>query len=232
MPDREHILFPLRNYVRKPSRITFAVAATTVAATAAVATSVAVGSTSPVARAAPVAAGQHQAKLISYVVPDRQLQVLRAEAVLENVRHIAAKAHIAAEHAAARRAAQARVAAAKAAAAKVAAAKKAAPAAVQPSGNPQQIASSMLSSFGWSSSQFSCLVSLWNRESGWNIHASNPSSGAYGIPQALPGSKMASAGADWASNPATQIKWGLGYIQSVYGSPCAAWDHSESVGWY
>jgi hypothetical protein len=242
VPDREHILLPLRNYVRKPSRITFAAAATTVAATAVVAAGVAVGSASPVARAAPVAAGHHQAKLISYVVPDRQLQVVRADAVLEHIQHIAAKARIAAEHAAARRAAQARAAAANAAAANAAAAnaaaanaaaaKKAAPAAVQPSGNPQQIASSMLSSFGWSSSQFSCLVSLWNRESGWNIYASNPSSGAYGIPQALPGSKMASAGADWATNPATQIKWGLGYIQSVYGSPCAAWDHSEAVGWY
>jgi len=236
VPDREHILSPLRNNVRKPSRITFAVAATTVAATAVVAAGVAVGSASPVARAVSVTgqqtAGHHQAKLISYVVPDRQLQVVRADAVLEHVQHIAAKARIAAEHAAARRAAHERAAAANAAAAKAAAAKQAAPAAVQPSGNPQQIALSMLSSFGWSSSQFSCLVSLWNRESGWNTYASNPSSGAYGIPQALPGSKMASAGADWASNPATQIKWGLGYIQSVYGSPCAAWDHSQAVGWY
>jgi hypothetical protein len=231
-------LSPLRKNVRKPSRITFAVAATTVAATAVVA-GVAVGPASPVARVSPVSArqtaGHHRAKPISYVVPDRQLQLVRADAVLEHVQHIAAKARIAAEHAAARRAAQERAAAtaaANAAAAKAAAAKKAAPAAVQPSGNPQQIALSMLSSFGWSSSQFSCLVSLWNRESGWNTYASNPSSGAYGIPQALPGSKMASAGADWATNPATQIKWGLGYIQSVYGSPCAAWDHSESVGWY
>lgn len=90
----------------------------------------------------------------------------------------------------------------------------------------------MLGSFGWSSSQFSCLVSLWARESGWNIYASNPSSGAFGIPQALPGSKMASAGADWQTNAATQIRWGLGYIQQTYGSPCAAWDHSEAAGWY
>ena len=90
----------------------------------------------------------------------------------------------------------------------------------------------MLGSFGWSSGEFSCLVSLWDRESGWNTYASNPSSGAYGIPQVLPGSKMASAGADWATNPATQIRWGLGYIQQVYGSPCAAWGHSQSVGWY
>ncbi len=76
------------------------------------------------------------------------------------------------------------------------------------------------------------LVSLWNVESGWNVTASNPSSGAYGIPQALPGSKMASAGADWQTNGATQIRWGLGYIKSVYGSPCAAWGHEQADGWY
>jgi hypothetical protein len=111
-------------------------------------------------------------------------------------------------------------------------ARPAPPAAVQASGTPQQTALAMLGSFGWSSSQFSCLVSLWDRESGWNMYASNPSSGAYGIPQALPGSKMASAGADWATNATTQIRWGLGYIQQVYGSPCAAWDHSQAVGWY
>ena len=66
---------------------------------------------------------------------------------------------------------------------------------------------------------------------GWRVNAAN-SSGAYGIPQALPGSKMASAGADWQTNPATQIAWGLGYIAGRYGTPCGAWDHSESNGWY
>ena len=101
-----------------------------------------------------------------------------------------------------------------------------------PSGSPQQIAAGMLGSFGWSSDQFGCPQSLWNAESGWNPSASNPISGAYGIPQALPGSKMASAGPDWQTNPATQIKWGLGYIQSMYGSPCAAWSHEQSSGWY
>jgi hypothetical protein len=80
--------------------------------------------------------------------------------------------------------------------------------------------------------QYSCLVSLWNKESGWNAYANNPSSGAYGIPQSLPGSKMASAGADWATNPATQITWGLGYISARYGDPCGAWGHSQRVGWY
>ena len=101
-----------------------------------------------------------------------------------------------------------------------------------PSGSPQQIAEQMLSQFGWSSGQFSCLQPLWALESGWNVYASNPSSGAYGIPQALPGSKMASAGPDWQSNAATQIRWGLTYIQGTYGSPCAAWSHEEADGWY
>jgi hypothetical protein len=100
-----------------------------------------------------------------------------------------------------------------------------------PSGSAQQIAMAMLASYGWSSSQFSCLDPLWQRESGWNVYAANPD-GAYGIPQALPGSKMASAGPDWQSNAATQIKWGLSYIQSRYGSPCAAWAHSQTTGWY
>jgi len=85
---------------------------------------------------------------------------------------------------------------------------------------------------GWSESDYNCLVSLWKRESGWNASAMNKSSGAYGIPQSLPGSKMASAGADWETNPNTQIDWGLGYISGRYSTPCGAWGHSESVGWY
>ncbi len=99
-------------------------------------------------------------------------------------------------------------------------------------GDPKAIARAMLGRFGFGSDQFSCLESLWEKESGWNPHASNPSSGAYGIPQSLPGSKMASAGADWQTNPATQIEWGLGYIRATYGSPCSAWGHSEASGWY
>ena len=99
-------------------------------------------------------------------------------------------------------------------------------------GDPRAVARALLGEFGWSSSQFGCLDSLWTRESGWNVHADNPSSSAYGIPQALPGSKMASAGPDWADNAETQIRWGLGYIQDRYGSPCGAWAHSESNGWY
>lgn len=82
------------------------------------------------------------------------------------------------------------------------------------------------------SQQFACLQPLWNLESGWNPYAQNPSSGAYGIPQALPGSKMASAGPDWATNPDTQVRWGISYIDAVYGSPCAAWGHEQADGWY
>jgi len=104
-------------------------------------------------------------------------------------------------------------------------------AAVARSGSPQQIAKAMLGSFGWSSSQFSCLDPLWAHESGWSVTAENPS-GAYGILQALPGSKMASAGANWQTSAGTQIKWGLEYIKNTYGSPCAAWAHEEATGWY
>ena len=86
--------------------------------------------------------------------------------------------------------------------------------------------------YGWGSGEFSCLNSLWEKESGWNYQASNPSSGAYGIPQALPGSKMSSFGSDWQTNPATQIKWGLDYIDGRYGSPCSAWSTAQSQGWY
>lgn len=109
----------------------------------------------------------------------------------------------------------------------------AAPAAGVPDpGSAQAIAYGIIMSMGLGEGEYSCLVSLWNRESGWNTYAHNASSGAYGIPQALPGDKMASAGADWATNPATQINWGIGYIASRYGTPCGAWAHSEANGWY
>ena len=106
------------------------------------------------------------------------------------------------------------------------------PAAPAPNGTPQQIAEAMLGSFGWSSSQFSCLDPLWAHESGWSVTAYNAGTGAYGIPQALPGSRMASAGPDWQANAATQIRWGLEYIKGTYGSPCGAWDHEQATGWY
>ena len=100
-------------------------------------------------------------------------------------------------------------------------------------GTPRQIARAMLSQFGWSASkQFKYLNWLWERESGWNKYAHNPYSGAYGIPQALPGSEMASAGPNWRSNASTQIRWGLRYIKARYGSPHRAWNHSQALGWY
>jgi hypothetical protein len=98
-------------------------------------------------------------------------------------------------------------------------------------GSAQAIALAMLTAQGMGSDQFSCLVSLWNRESHWNVTAENPN-GAYGIPQAKPGNKMASAGPDWQTNATTQITWGLGYIEGRYGTPCGAWAHSQSTGWY
>lgn len=86
--------------------------------------------------------------------------------------------------------------------------------------------------YGWTDYDFNCLVKLWNRESGWRVNASNRYSGAYGIPQALPASKMASAGPEYRTNYMTQINWGLGYIKGRYGSPSSAWNHSQSKGWY
>lgn len=109
----------------------------------------------------------------------------------------------------------------------------AAPAAGTPDpGSAKAIARDMVSARGWDEGQYNCLVSLWNKESGWNVFALNKSSGAYGIPQSLPGNKMATAGADWSTNPATQITWGLGYISGRYQTPCGAWTHSQAIGWY
>ncbi len=99
-------------------------------------------------------------------------------------------------------------------------------------GSAQAIAYEMVLARGWGDDQFACLVALWNKESGWRVNALNRSSGAYGIPQSLPGNKMASAGADWETSAATQITWGLGYISGRYGTPCGAWGHSQRVGWY
>jgi hypothetical protein len=99
-------------------------------------------------------------------------------------------------------------------------------------GSAEAIAQQLMPSFGFSvSGQYNCLYNLWMRESGWRVDAYNPS-GAYGIPQALPGSKMASAGSDWRTSASTQEKWGLGYISQVYGTPCGAWNHEVADGWY
>jgi len=97
---------------------------------------------------------------------------------------------------------------------------------------PREIARSLLSRFHWRRFQFRYLNMLWTRESNWNVHAYNPFSGAYGIPQALPGSKMASAGASWRTSARTQILWGMRYIKSRYGTPRRAWLHERRTGWY
>jgi hypothetical protein len=160
----------------------------------------------------------------------QQVAAAKTAAANEAARKAAAAKAEAARKAAAQKAAEQAAAARKAAAAKAQAAQQTA--VTTPSGSPEQIAQQMLSKYGWSQSQFSCLQPLWFHESGWNPSAENPSSGAYGIPQALPGSQMASAGADWRTNPATQIRWGLNYIQGRYGSPCGAWAHEQSDNWY
>jgi hypothetical protein len=124
-------------------------------------------------------------------------------------------------------------AAAAAEAAAQAAAQAAALAAVGTPDGARAVARDMAASqYGWDESQFSCLNQLWQKESGWSYTAYNADGGATGIPQALPGSKMAAAGSDWETNAATQISWGLSYINGSYGTPCAAWGHSQSVNWY
>ena len=163
------------------------------------------------------------------------LTLLTRQAAASQAAEHRARAVLLAKEAAARQAAQqaaARTAAKQVAVQQTASQSPAATTAPAASGSPQSIAAAMLGSFGWSSSQMSCLQPLWAGESGWSVTASNPSTGAYGIPQAMPGSKMASAGPDWQTNAATQIRWGLGYIKSTYGSPCAAWSHEQSAGWY
>lgn len=170
----------------------------------------------------------------SLMLPERTEDVLVATAVVASAAHTLETALAEAEAAEAQRIAEA-LAEQKAAA--EAEREAAAAAAVLAEGNTvagaKATAASIASSdYGWGSDQFSCLESLWNKESGWDYQAYNASSGATGIPQALPGSKMASAGSDWQTNATTQIIWGLGYISSRYDTPCGAWSHSESVGWY
>ncbi|MFF4233726.1 transglycosylase SLT domain-containing protein [Streptomyces sp. ISL-1] len=97
-----------------------------------------------------------------------------------------------------------------------------------PSGSPKAIAQKMIGD----ATQFECFSKIVSHESNWDVNAANPSSGAYGLVQALPGGKMASAGADWKTNPKTQIKWGLDYMKERYGSPCGAWASWQAQGWY
>lgn len=99
-------------------------------------------------------------------------------------------------------------------------------------GTAKDFALQQVTEMGWDFTQFSCLVKLWERESNWRWNALNKSSGAYGIPQSLPANKMASAGADWLTNPDTQIRWGIRYINARYKSPCAALAHSDEHNWY
>jgi cell wall-associated NlpC family hydrolase len=106
-----------------------------------------------------------------------------------------------------------------------------------PPGNPkgnQAIGKRLAAKRGWTGAKWKALYNLWTRESGWNEKADNPTSDAYGIPQALPGRKMASAGSDWKTNPETQIKWGLQYIEERYGDPAKAWSfwNSHNPHWY
>jgi hypothetical protein len=224
---------------RQPSKLTLTVACSTVLAAGAAAGGVALWPGAATAQSAdriqpaPATEAGLGQSLTDFEAQHAQAQ---ASTSARQARLAAARARSAARARAARRAAQ--LAAERRAASATAAPTPAptasstpTPAPVTPSGTPQHIAMSLLGSYGWSSSQFSCLDDLWNAESGWNPTAEN-ASGAYGIPQALPGSRMASAGPDWQSDATTQIKWGLGYIKGTYGSPCAAWGHEESDGWY
>ncbi|WP_422771742.1 lytic transglycosylase domain-containing protein [Plantactinospora sp. WMMC1484] len=99
------------------------------------------------------------------------------------------------------------------------------------SGN-RKIGCALLLDRGFALDEMPCLDKLFTKESGWNHKAENRSTGAYGIPQALPGSKMASAGSDWKTSPATQIKWGLSYIKGRYDTPCGAWTYFQNEGFY
>lgn len=178
------------------------------------------GKTDAAALATSVAALEHHGQLTADRILPLADEVESNAAVVQSA--IIEVDRVATEQAAAEQAA--------AAARKVSSSRPAAP--TDPSG-AQAIARDMMAShYGWGEDQFGCLVPLWNKESGWNANAYNASSGAAGIPQALPGSKMASHGADWQTNPATQISWGLSYISDRYGTPCAAWDSFSAKGWY
>lgn len=105
------------------------------------------------------------------------------------------------------------------------------PADVSPGSN-RALGFQLMIGFGFAQDQWPYLDALWTRESGWNELADNPTSSAYGIPQSLPGTKMAVVGPDWRTNPDTQIRWGLAYIAARYGNPQGAWAHSQRFGWY
>jgi hypothetical protein len=225
---------------KRSRAITLATAGTLALATAISLTATLPGASSPAAASADAAyrsTTSQQATAPSSANGVAQAVMFARMRSIEAARHQQELAAQQAAKAAAAKASAAKAAkAAKAAAAKAAATKKAQPArqaaAITPTGSPEQVAERMLSQFGWSSGQFSCLQPLWEHESGWSVTAENPSSGAYGIPQSLPGDKMASAGADWQTDATTQIRWGLGYVKSVYGTPCAAWQNEVNLGYY
>lgn len=194
--------------------------------------------------------GQDAAR-VDAVRQEQEAEAAALRAATENA--AAAKAAAARDAAAAKAGAAKKAAAAKAARAaleKAAAAKAAeaakeraaasaranrsrdrAPITVTP-GSAQDIGRKLAAARGWGDSEFRCLVPLWDHESGWRVDAANPSSSAYGIPQALPGRKMASAGADWKTSAKTQITWGLGYIADRYHTPCGAWSFWQAHSWY
>lgn len=159
--------------------------------------------------------------LLTVTAQQRTTEVVAETAELQTAFTAAQEAKAAADAAAAQAAEEQRQAAAAAALA----------AANTPEGAKATAREMAASRYGWGEDQFSCLVKLWTKESQWNYQAYNPS-GATGIPQALPGSKMASSGSDWQTNASTQVAWGLGYIDSVYGTPCSAWGHSQATDWY
>jgi hypothetical protein len=163
---------------------------------------------------------------ISHLDEPAELSVAGVSASLAALRETTA------EVAAARNAHDAAVARAEAAAQEAAQAAAALAQANTPDGARATARQMAADRFGWGDSQFSCLNSLWQKESGWNYQAYNAGSGATGIPQSLPGSKMATAGSDWQTVAATQISWGLDYIARAYGTPCSAWSHSQATDWY
>ena len=166
--------------------------------------------------------------------PSERTAAVEARAATEQAKAQQEKAERQAEKRAEKRAEKkARQKAKRAEEARAAAAEQAARSAARAAADPRALAAQMSAErYGWGAEQFQCLDSLWTKESGWDHTATNPSSGAHGIPQSLPGDKMSSHGSDWQTNPATQISWGLDYISQVYRTPCSAWGHSQAVGWY
>lgn len=184
------------------------------------------------ALATPAAEPAAAAGLVSKPLPVEQQNLLEAQAAAaqaDEAANLRMRAEIEAQRADERRIAAEQAAAAAAHEAAAAAREQARAAAAS---DPKAAARHLLAEQGMGEDQFACLDKLWEKESNWRVTADNPTSSAYGIPQALPGHKMASAGADWETNPATQITWGLDYIGDRYGTPCKAWNHSQAVNWY